>query len=98
MRHEADALAPPPTPLVQRLRGTGFDVGGEERAWLERRLQVAARDRVSVQVRIEVGGEERELSLLPLGVANGRLRARDLGSDVERTLPVTAITHLAGVP
>lgn len=98
VRHEADVLAPPPTPLVQRLRGTGFDVGGEERAWLERRLQVAARDRVSVQVRIEVGGEERELSLLPLGVANGRLRARDLGSDVERTLPVTAITHLAGVP
>lgn len=98
VRHEADVLAPPPTPLVQRLRGSGFDVGGEERAWLERRLQVAARDRVSVQVRIEVGGEERELSLLPLGVANGRLRARDLGSDVERTLPVTAITHLAGVP
>lgn len=97
-RHEADVLAPAPTPLVQRLRGSGFDVGGEERAWLERRLQVAARERVSVQVRIEVGGEERELSLLPLGVANGRLRARDLGSDVERTLPVTAITHLAGVP
>lgn len=98
VRHEADVLAPPSTPLVQRLRGSGFDVGGEERAWLERRLQVAARDRVSVQVRVEVGGEERELSLLPLGVANGRLRARDLGSDVERTLPVTAITHLAGVP
>lgn len=98
VRHEADVLAPQPTPIVQRLRGSGFDVGGEERAWLERRLQVAARDRVSVQVRIDVGGEERELSLLPLGVANGRLRARDLGSDVERTLPVAAITHLAGVP
>ncbi|QCR19889.1 helicase-associated domain-containing protein [Agrococcus sp. SGAir0287] len=97
-RHEAEVLAPAPTPLVQRLRGSGFDVGGEERAWLERRLQVAARDKVSVQVRVAVGDEERELSLLPLGVANGRLRARDLASDVERTLPVTAITHLAGVP
>lgn len=97
-RHVADVLAPTPTPLVQRLRGSGFDVGGEERAWLERRLQVAARERVSVQVRVEVGGEERELALLPLGVANGRLRARDLASDVERTLPVAAITHLTGVP
>ncbi|MFC7432480.1 MULTISPECIES: helicase-associated domain-containing protein [unclassified Agrococcus] len=97
-RHVAEVLAPPPTPLVQRLRGSGFDVGGEERAWLERRLQVAARERVSVQVRVDVGGEERELALLPLGVANGRLRARDLASDVERTLPVTAITHLTGVP
>ncbi|GAA2174063.1 hypothetical protein GCM10009846_18550 [Agrococcus versicolor] len=98
VRHVAEPLAPAPTPLVQRLRGSGFDVGGEERAWLERRLQVAARERVSVQVRIEMGGEERELALLPLGVANGRLRARDLTSDVERTLPVTAITHLTGVP
>lgn len=85
------------SPLVQRLRGAGFDVGAQERAWLERRLQTAARDRITVQVRVTIGDEERELALLPLGVAHGRLRARDATSDVERTLPLDAITHLAGV-
>lgn len=102
IRQPPTRVAPPaPTslsPLVQRLRGSGFDVGAGERAWLERRLSLAARDRVTVQVRVSVGAEERELALLPLGVANGRLRARDTASDVERTLPIAAITHVAGAP
>ena len=37
------------------------------------------------------------IALVPLAVANGRLRARDAGRDVERTLPLSAITKVAGL-
>ena len=33
-------------------------------------------------------------SLEPIGVANGRLRAKDRKADIERTLPVSAITSI----
>jgi hypothetical protein len=32
--------------------------------------------------------------LEPIGLANGRLRARDRKADIERTLPVSAITSI----
>ncbi len=92
--HVVPIPEPSPDPAVARLRGSGFDVGEHERAWVERQLTVAARDRQEMHVRVAVGTDERALRVMPLGVANGRLRARDLDSDVERTLPISAITYV----
>ncbi|WP_405215978.1 helicase-associated domain-containing protein [Agrococcus sp. Ld7] len=93
--------APRPIPerhrLVDRLRDAGFEVGEHERAWLERQLQGAIRDRVPVRLTVSTASDPVDVELVPLAVANGRLRARDANRDVERTLPLSAITKVAGL-
>jgi hypothetical protein len=83
--------------LVDRLRDSGFEVGDEERAWLERQLQGAIRDRMPVRLTVTTATDPVDIELVPLAVANGRLRARDANRDVERTLPLSAITKVAGL-
>ncbi|WP_343918384.1 helicase-associated domain-containing protein, partial [Agrococcus citreus] len=83
--------------LVARLRDAGFEVGEQERAWLERQLLSAVRERVPVRLTLTTSGEPVDIELIPLAVANGRLRARDANRDVERTLPLSAITKVAGL-
>lgn len=83
--------------LVARLRDAGFEVGEQERAWLERQLQTAIRERVPVRLTVTTGSAPIDVELVPLAVANGRLRARDANRDVERTLPLSAITRVAGL-
>ncbi len=83
--------------LVARLRDAGFEVGEQERAWLERQLLSAVRERVPVRLTVTTSGDPVDIELIPLAVANGRLRARDAGRDVERTLPLSAITKVAGL-
>ncbi|MFA4840849.1 MAG: helicase-associated domain-containing protein, partial [Agrococcus sp.] len=83
--------------LVARLRDAGFEVGEQERAWLERQLLSAVRERVPVRLTVTTSGEPVDIELVPLAVANGRLRARDPNRDVERTLPLSAITKVAGL-
>ncbi|ROR66207.1 helicase-associated domain-containing protein [Agrococcus jenensis] len=83
--------------LVARLRDAGFEVGEHERAWLERQLQAAVRERMPVRLTVITSGDPADIELVPLAVANGRLRARDAGRDVERTLPLSAITKVAGL-
>ncbi|MCR8670774.1 hypothetical protein NWP09_06400, partial [Agrococcus sp. HG114] len=80
-----------------RLRDTGFEVGEHERAWLERQLQSAVRERMPVRLTVTTSAEPVDIELVPLAVANGRLRARDANRDVERTLPLSAITRVAGL-
>ncbi|MGM1028309.1 MAG: helicase-associated domain-containing protein [Actinomycetota bacterium] len=83
--------------LVARLRDAGFEVGEQERAWLERQLLTAVRERVPVRLTVTTSGDPVDIELVPLAVANGRLRARDANRDVERTLPLSAITKVAGL-
>ena len=83
--------------LVARLRDAGFEVGEHERAWLERQLQTAVRERVPVRLTLMTATDPVDIELVPLAVANGRLRARDANRDVERTLPLSAITKVAGL-
>lgn len=83
--------------LVDRLRDAGFEVGEHERAWLERQLQGAIRDRVPVRLTVRTATDPVDVELVPLAVANGRLRARDANRDIERTLPLSAITKVAGL-
>lgn len=86
-----------PHRLVARLRDSGFEVGEAERAWLERQLQGAIRERVPVRLTVSTATDPVDVELVPLAVANGRLRARDARRDVERTLPLSAITRVAGL-
>ncbi|WP_206448440.1 helicase-associated domain-containing protein [Agrococcus sp. KRD186] len=83
--------------LVDRLRDAGFEVGDQERAWLERQLQGAIRDRMPVRLTVTTATDPVDIELVPLAVANGRLRARDANRDIERTLPLSAITKVAGL-
>ncbi|MCH1884355.1 helicase-associated domain-containing protein [Agrococcus sp. ARC_14] len=83
--------------LVDRLRDAGFEVGEHERAWLERQLQGAIRERMPVRLTVTTATDPVDIELVPLAVANGRLRARDANRDVERTLPLSAITKVAGL-
>lgn len=108
LEHEDGALARPrperapsrerePHRLVARLRDAGFEVGEAERAWLERQLLEAVRERVPVRLTVTTASDPVDVELVPLAVANGRLRARDARRDVERTLPLSAITRVAGL-
>ncbi len=76
--------------LIARLRQRlGPDA---DAAWLDRELEAAVRQRALLIV--EVGlpdGSSRSFTLEATGLGGGRLRGRDRGADVERTLPVTSI-------
>ncbi|WAC66533.1 hypothetical protein OVA14_01730 [Agrococcus sp. SL85] len=50
-----------------------------------------------MRLTVVLSAEPVDVELVPLAVANGRLRARDAQRDVERTLPLSAITRVAGL-
>ncbi|WP_368732647.1 helicase-associated domain-containing protein [Microbacterium sp. ZXX196] len=81
----ADAAA-----LIERLR-EGHAADGDA-AWLERELEAAVKDRATLAVEVNMpDGSVREMRLDATGLGGGRLRGRDAGADVERTLPVSLI-------
>ncbi|MDO4241450.1 MAG: helicase-associated domain-containing protein [Microbacteriaceae bacterium] len=59
---------------------------------LERLLEHAINSSLSVRIEVENMREKRSFVLQPRALANGRLRAIDLEQEVERTLPLSAIT------
>ena len=68
----------------------------DQESWLRRRLELARRDRQALDVTIDLGGgKSRTLLLMPISVTPQRLRALDVDADVERTLPLRAITELS---
>ncbi len=88
----ADAYAP----LVARLRAA--HAGDADAAWLGRELEQAARARAILLVTVRLpDGSEREVTLEVTGLGGGRLRGRDRGADVERTLPVSSIVSVRAV-
>lgn len=80
-------------PLIARLReGQGADA---EAAWLDRELDAAIRAKTLLVVTVNMpDGSARELTLEPTGLGGGRLRGRDPGADVERTLPTSLIASV----
>lgn len=87
------------TPLVDRITAGQGDEAANERAWLARQLEAAARAKETLTVSVRMpGGETSEYLLSPASVANGRLRARDQKADIERTLPLSAIASVAPAP
>lgn len=92
--------AAPPTPqerygeLVTRLRA-GSDADDADAAWLERELDQAVRTRAIVDVVVRLpDGSDRTFRLEATGLGGGRLRGRDRGADVERTLPLSSIASV----
>jgi len=66
--------------------------GDADRAWLQRELDHAVRARSEIVVTVRLpDGSERAFTMEASGLGGGRLRGRDRGADVERTLPVSSI-------
>jgi len=64
-------------------------------AWLGRELEQAVRTKSVIVVVVKMpDGSERSLTLEASGLGGGRLRGRDRGADVERTLPVSSIVSV----
>jgi hypothetical protein len=65
-------------------------------AWLARRLEVAIREKTTLSVSVALpGGAVVEYQLQPASVGNGRLRAHDRKSAIERTFPLSSIVSLS---
>ena len=62
---------------------------------LLRQLQLAIKNKAKVSIRLTTAnGEEVEYLVEPVGVANGRLRAKDRKADLERTLPLSSVVSI----
>jgi len=81
--------------LIARLRTGAED---SDAAWLERELDQAVRARSIIDVTVRLpDGSARVFRLEATGLGGGRLRGRDRGADVERTLPLSHIDGVAPV-
>jgi hypothetical protein len=61
---------------------------------LVRQLEMAIKTKGTVLVALQMNGTEREFTIEPTGLANGRLRGRDRKADCERVLPLASITSV----
>src|SRR6218665_164861 len=104
--HRRIARMPPPTAttqadpidaLLDRL-ATNRDSERTEEDWLARTLDAAAKTKSTLIVTVRLSDGSSEYLLAPASVSNGRLRARDARSDIERTLPLSAIIAVRPPP
>jgi hypothetical protein len=80
--------------LLARLRA-GSAGDDTDAAWLERELDQAVRARAVIDVVVRLpDGSSRTFRLEASGLGGGRLRGRDRGADVERTLPLASIASV----
>lgn len=98
-RAPAPPVAPEAAPL-ERFAGliatlrAGHGADGEA-AWLVRELEQAVRARATIVVVVRLpDGGERAFTLEASGLGGGRLRGRDRGADIERTLPLSSIVSV----
>lgn len=95
-----DSAPPVATPsfdrLISQLRSRqGPDA---DAAWLTRELEAAVRAKAILKVSVGMpDGTTRDLTLEATGFGGGRLRGRDRGADVERTLPLSSILTIQTV-
>lgn len=62
---------------------------------LHRQIQLAIKNKARAKFTVTSNsGAEIEFLLEPIGIANGRLRAKDRKADLERTLPITSIVKV----
>lgn len=80
---------------IARWRAQDERVGGGDDDDLSRHIQLAIKNKARLNVTVRsASGDELQFLLDPIGVANGRLRAKDRKADIERTLPMTSIIHV----
>ena len=65
-----------------------------DRGDVTRQLEFAIKNKLQVQLKIEIDGKPTELTLTPLGLANNRLRGRDEAKQAERTRPLGRISSV----
>lgn len=65
---------------------------------ISRQVTLAIRDRSRLQVTVEMRGQVRTFTVVPVSLAAGRMRALDEAAGVERTLPLDAITEVVQLP
>jgi hypothetical protein len=57
-----------------------------------RQIHLAIKNKTKIEITVASRtGAEVLFTLEPIGIANGRLRAKDRKADIERTLPLTSI-------
>ncbi len=79
--------------LRDRLRAA--HAADADTAWLGRELEQAVRAHAVLTIVVRLpDGTEREITMEATGLGGGRLRGRDRGADVERTLPVSSISSV----
>lgn len=85
--------------LLERLRATTEGTSSADAAvWIARQVDLAVRDRGVLDVSVTMpDGSTKNLTIEPKGVSNGRLRAKDRATEVERTLPLSSITSVRRV-
>ena len=80
---------------IDRLRAQDVQLADDTPATdMERKILLALKTKSTLNVEINANGKIMNFLLEPIGIANGRLRARDRKADIERTLPVSAITSI----
>ena len=81
---------------IQRLREQDAKLGSQpDDDDLMRQIQLAIRNKATALVTLNSSnGEQIQYLIQPVGLANGRLRAKDRKADVERTLPLASITSI----
>ena len=89
--------AAPLSSLTERLLGRTVSVSSMQQDWLHEQLMSAIKSKAPVRVTVVSGSQTHHATLVPLAVSNGRLRGRDIERDLERTLPLRAITEVAGL-
>ena len=91
------ASAEPAGDVYARLIGSLRASGGDgDAAWLERELEQAVRTKSIIVVTAQISdAETRTFTLEATGLGGGRLRGRDRGADVERTLPISTIVNVS---
>ena len=99
--HPTEAAGPKqPTPLAEKLAVLGAihrellqlvtqKPGGDT---ITNTLQLAARGSIAVTVAVTSRGQDHSFTLVPRSVASGRLRGVDPQNEIERTIPLSAIT------
>ena len=81
---------------IQRLRIQETKLGdAPDDDDLQRQIQLAIKNKAKARFTVSSSsGDEIEFLLEPIGIANGRLRAKDRKADIERTLPITSIIRV----
>ncbi len=63
---------------------------------LLRQIQLAIKNKAKILITLKTAaGDQVEYLVEPVGVANGRLRAKDRKADIERTLPLSSVVSIA---
>jgi hypothetical protein len=92
-KHSEDSILVDIARMREQEDRVGIDLADDE---IQRKIQLAIKNKAKVEVKyIAKSGDELLFLLEPIGIANGRLRARDKKADIERTLPISSITAVS---